>query len=107
MQNKEEFVMTFRKLVALAGIGGLLYAHRKRGGEFTLDSFKQSWNDLVSGAKNKAADLRSQAESRLHDAASKVSDATDTSRQSFAGGAADVTCYGSSGYGYGGGSTNR
>jgi hypothetical protein len=107
MQNKEEFVMTFRKLVALAGIGGLLYAHRKRGGEFTLDSFKQSWNDLVSGAKNKAADLRSQAESRLHDAASKVSDATDTSRQSFAGGAADVTGYGSSGYGYGGGSTNR
>jgi len=97
--------MTFRKLVALAGIGGLLYAHRKRGGEFTLESFKQSWNDLVSGAKSKAADLRSQAETRLHDAAAKVSEKTDSSR--FATGAADVTGYGSSGYGYGGGSTNR
>ena len=96
--------MTFRKLVALAGIGGLLYAHRKRGGEFTLESFKQSWNDLVSGAKNKAADLRSSAESRLHDAAAKVSEKTDSSRF---GSAADVTGYGSSGYGYGGGSTNR
>lgn len=99
--------MTFRKLVALAGIGGLLYAHRKHGGEFTLDSFKKSWNDLMAGAKTKANDLRSQAESRLHDAASKVSDATEESRSSFAKGAADVTGYGSSGYGYGGGSTNR
>jgi len=100
--------MTFRKLFALAGIGGLLYAHRKHGGEWTFDSFKQSWNDLLSGAKSKATELRSQAESRLHDAASKVSDATDeSSRSSFAKGAADVTGYGSSGYGYGGGSTNR
>ncbi|HUS32165.1 MAG TPA: hypothetical protein VMZ53_26880 [Kofleriaceae bacterium] len=100
--------MTFRKLVALAGIGGLMYAHRKRGGEFTVASIKQSWTDLISGAKNKAADLRTQAESRLHDAASKVSSATDvSSQQSFSGGAADVTGYGSSGYGYGGGSTNR
>jgi hypothetical protein len=100
--------MTFRKLVALAGIGGLLYAHRRRGGQFTLDSFKQSWGDLISGAKTKAADLRSQAESRLHEAAAKVSDATDSnSKAAFSGGAADVTGYGSSGYGYGGGSTTR
>src|SRR5687767_1237872 len=99
--------MTFRKLAALAGIGGLLYAHRRRGGQFTLDSFKQSWNDLVAGAKTRAADIRTQAESRLHDAAAKVSDATDVSRQSFSNSAADVTGYGSSGYGYGGGSTTR
>jgi hypothetical protein len=99
--------MTFRKLAALAGIGGLLYAHRRRGGQFTLDSFKQSWNDLVAGAKTRAADIRSQAESRLHDAAAKVSDATDVSRNQSFGNAADVTGYGSSGYGYGGGSTTR
>jgi len=98
--------MTFRKIVALAGIGGLLYAHRKHGGTFTLDSFKQSWNDLIAGAKSRATDLRSQAESRLHDAAAKVSERTDASRSGFSG-AADVTGYGSSGYGYGGGSTTR
>ncbi|HTL35143.1 MAG TPA: hypothetical protein VL326_18570 [Kofleriaceae bacterium] len=99
--------MTFRKLFALAGIGGLLYAHRKHGGEFTFESFKQSWNDLIAGAKTKANELRSQAETRLHDAATKVSEKTESSSTSFAGGAADVTGYGSSGYGYGGGSTNR
>ena len=99
--------MTFRKLAALAGIGGLLYAHRRRGGQFTLDSFKQSWNDLVAGAKTRAADIRTQAETRLHDAAAKVSDATDVSARQNFGNAADVTGYGSSGYGYGGGSTTR
>ena len=101
--------MTFRKLVALAGIGGLLYAHRKHGGQFTLESFKQSWNDLIAGAKSRAMDLRAQAESRLHEAAAKVSDATTASgaQQSGFGGASDVTGYGSAGYGYGGGSTNR
>lgn len=101
--------MTFRKLFVLAGIGGLLYAHKRRGGQFTMESFKQSWNDLIDGAKSRAQDLRSQAETRLHDAAAKVSDATDTSRttSSDLGSAKDVTGYGSSGYGYGGGSQNR
>ena len=98
--------MAFKKFVALAGIGGLLYAHRKHGGQWTLDSFKQSWNDLIDGAKTRAKDLRTQAETRLHDAAEKVSDATDTSSSSYAS-AKDVTGYGSSNYGYGGGSKIR
>lgn len=98
--------MTFRKLVVLAGLGGLAYAHKKRGGQFTADSIKQSWNDLLQGAKSRAADIRSQAESRLHDAASKVSDATEVGQSSF-GSSKDVSGYGSSGYGYGGGSQNR
>jgi hypothetical protein len=102
--------MTFRKLVALAGIGGLLYAHKRHGGTFTIESFKQSWNDLIEGARSRAQDLRSQAETRLHEAATKVSDATETGTRSTSselGGAKDVTGYGSSGYGYGGGSQNR
>lgn len=101
--------MTFRKLVALAGIGGLLYAHKRHGGTFTMDSFKQSWNDLIAGARTRAQDLRTQAETRLHEAATKVSDATDTAKSSTSdfGSAKDVTGYGSSGYGYGGGSQNR
>ena len=99
--------MAFKKFVALAGIGGLLYAHRKHGGEWTVDSFKQSWNDLIDGFKARAQDLRSQAESRLHEAAAKVSDATD---HSSVGNVSDATGYGSSsssGYGYGGGSKLR
>ena len=94
--------MTFRKLMMLAGIGGLVYAHRKRGGAMTLDSFKQSGRDLIDGFKTRAADIRTQAQTRLHDAANKVADKTnaETGTQSFGSGVEDVG-YGSSGYDYG------
>jgi len=89
--------MTFRKLLMLGGIGGLVYAHRKRGGQMTLDSFKQSGRDLVDGLKARAMDLKSQAEQKL-------SDANIGGAQSF--GSSDVSNvgsdvgYGSSGYDY-------
>ena len=94
--------MTFRKLLLLGGIGGLVYAHRKRGGEWTADSFKQSGNDLLNGIKSRFADLRSQAESRLDEVVGKAHDTNVD-----LGSSKDVTGYGSSGYGYGGGSTIR
>lgn len=98
--------MTFRKLVGLAAIGGIIYAHRKHGGEMNIESFKQSGRDLMDGLKGKARDIRAEAESRLHDVAGKVSDKTDKSFGSKFG--EDVTGYGSSGYGYSGsGSTKR
>ena len=84
--------MSFRKFVGLAAIGGLLYAHKRRGGQFTIESFKDSWNQLVEGACMKAQDARMTAESKLHDAANRVADATD---------AETVSGYGSSGYNYG------
>lgn len=96
--------MTFRKLLLLGGIGGLVYAHRKRGGQMTVESFKQSGNDLIAGIKSRVADLRSQAESRLDDVVGKAHDVGESS--SF-GTSREVSGYGSSGYGYGGGSTNR
>lgn len=96
--------MTFRKLVGLAAIGGLVYAHRKRGGQMTRESFKQSGRDLIDGLRGKAMDLRSEAETRLHDVADKVSDATDKSSSELG---QDVTGYGSSGYGYSGSSSDR
>ena len=97
--------MTFRKLVGLAAIGGIIYAHRKRGGQMTLESFKQSGRDLIDGLKGKADNLRSEAETRLHDVAGKVSDATEKGSGSKLG--EDVTGYGSSGYGYSGSDSNR
>lgn len=89
--------MTFRKLMMLAGIGGLVYAHRKHGGQMTLDSFKQSGRDLLDNIKTRANDIRSEAEVRLHDAANKVADKTGS--QEF--GSSDVGTYsGSGGYDY-------
>lgn len=94
--------MTFRKLMMLAGIGGLVYAHRKRGGQMTLDSFKQSGRDLVEGARSRFMDIRSQAETRLHDAANKVADRTGGQQgESFGSNVGEDVGYGSSGYDFG------
>lgn len=94
--------MTFRKLLMLGGIGGLVYAHRKRGGQMTLDSFKQSGRDLVDGLRTRAGDIRSQAETRLHDVANKVSDKTENfgSGTSASSAIGEDVGYGSSGYDY-------
>jgi hypothetical protein len=89
--------MTFRKLMMLAGIGGLVYAHRKRGGQMTLESFKQSGRDLFEGVKTRADEIRSQAEMKLHDTANKVADRTDVGAKDF-GSASEEVSYGSSGY---------
>ena len=97
-------------VVGLAAIGGLVYAHRKRGGQMTLESFKQSGRDLLDGIKGKASDIRSEAESRLHEVAGKVSEKTDKSSFGSSSGSKlgeDVTGYGSSGYGYSGSDSNR
>lgn len=66
--------MKFRNLIMLAGIGGLVYAHRKRGGQMTLESFKQSGRELLDMAKNRAETLRSEAENRIHDVTGRVAD---------------------------------
>lgn len=59
--------MKFRTLLGIAAVGGAYYAHRKRGGELTADSVKDSLRalrDSVDGAFQK---LRSsaQADSQL------------------------------------------
>src|SRR5436190_24081356 len=89
--------MTFRKLMMLAGSGGLVYAHRKRGGQMTLESFKQSGRDLVDGIKTRANDFKSEAEVKIHDAANKVADRTE----SFGSAGATDSGFGTSGYDYG------
>ena len=85
--------MTFRKLVGLVAIGGLIYAHKKRGGQMTIESFKQSARDLMEGTKSRAQNMRTQAETRLHEAAEKVADRTDVEKNRT-GMADDVTGYG-------------
>ena len=83
-----------KRLVGLAALGGFLYAHKKRGGTMTLDSFKDTARSLVDSAKSKAQDLKLQAEEKMRE--QRIGSSEGDSRDI----GADVTGYGSSGYGY-------
>ena len=49
--------MKFGTLLGLAAIGGFYYTHRKRGGEMTLDSFKETARNLFGEAQQRARNL--------------------------------------------------
>ena len=55
--------MKVRTVIGLAALGGLLvYAYRRAGGEFTLDSFKRTTRELFGRAKTEARALKDRAE---------------------------------------------
>ena len=64
--------MAFGKLIGLAAIGGLLYAHKRNGGQFTAESFSKSARDLMDLAKTRARDFKSVAEDRLQQTAGRI-----------------------------------
>ena len=51
-------ILTFRRLVLLAAAGGFAYVHKQRGGEWTLDSMKDTLRQLWSSASNKAESVK-------------------------------------------------
>lgn len=60
--------MNFRTLIglaALAGLGGLLYAHRRRGGEFTLQSFAESGRQLFRRVRQEVGALGGRPERKM------------------------------------------
>ena len=70
--------MAIGKLIGLAAIGGLLYAHKRHGGQFTVESFNKSARDLMDGAKTRARDLKAMAERRLEPTENRIDSAKDT-----------------------------
>jgi hypothetical protein len=56
--------MRIRNMLGLAAIGGLLYMHKKRGGEWTVeslrDSARQLWNGVQAGAEKAAEEAKRQ-----------------------------------------------
>jgi hypothetical protein len=64
--------MKIRNLIGLAAIGGLVYLHRKRGGEFTVASFKDSVRQLWDGIQRGAEHARHEAEKRVREGAKEV-----------------------------------
>ena len=69
--------MKIRNLIGLAAIGGLVYLHRKRGGEFTVASFKDSARQLWDGIQRAAEKARHEAEKRVREGAKEVGRVAD------------------------------
>lgn len=64
--------MSIRRLLGLAALGGLFYAHKRHGGQLNVNSIKQSGRDLVDAAKSRSENLRTKASNRMREVADKV-----------------------------------
>jgi hypothetical protein len=71
-------ILTFRRLIGLAAIGGFAYAHRQRGGDWTMASIKDTARHLWSSASGKAGQLRETTRDTMSRAASAVESGTRT-----------------------------
>jgi hypothetical protein len=79
IDNKETPIMkilTFRRFIGLAALGGFAYVHRQRGGDWTMASMKDTLRSLWSSASNKAGEIRETTRDTMHRAASAVDTAT-------------------------------
>jgi hypothetical protein len=54
-------ILTFRRLIGLAAIGGFAYVHKQRGGEWTMASIKDTMRHLWSSASTKTGEIREAA----------------------------------------------
>jgi len=57
--------MKIRTLLGLAAIGGVAYAHNKRGGEWTIDGIKETVRQLFSGVSDKVREFAEQAKEQI------------------------------------------
>jgi hypothetical protein len=84
--------MKIRTLLGLAAIGGVAYAHNKRGGEWTLDGIMETVRGLFSGAQDKVRGFADQAKDKLEDVRSGSQEFGSRSTGYGVGGS-DVTGY--------------
>jgi hypothetical protein len=64
--------MKIRNLLGLGTIGGLLYLHRRRGGEWSLASIRESLMQLWSGVQAAAEKAKAEAKRELRDVRGKT-----------------------------------
>ncbi len=57
--------MKIRTLLGLAAIGGVAYAHNKRGGEWSLEGIKETLRQLLEGVQDKLQEFAEQAKEQL------------------------------------------
>ena len=71
--------MKIRTLLGLAAIGGVAYAHQKRGGEWTIDGLKKTLHELFSGMQDKVRGF-------AHEAKDEIGEEVENVRQSQSSG---------------------
>jgi hypothetical protein len=62
-------ILTFKRLIGIAALGGVAYVHKRRGGDWTLASIKDTLRYLWSEAGNKLAPIKREARDTLDRAA--------------------------------------
>lgn len=54
-------ILTFKRMIGLAAIGGAVYVHKQRGGTWTVDSMKDTLRHLLSMAADKLGAVSTEA----------------------------------------------
>ena len=72
--------MKFRTMLGLAAVGGFLYWHRQRGGDWTIASFQKSAGDLYKMLAKSARRAEAEAHDALDEASKKAQRAADRLR---------------------------
>ena len=49
-------ILTFKRLIGLSAIGGAVYVHKQRGGDWSLASMKDTLRHLLASAAHKLED---------------------------------------------------
>jgi hypothetical protein len=58
-------IFNLKRLIGLAAIGGVAYVHKQRGGEWTLDSVKDTLRHLWTTANDKLAPMKNELRNTL------------------------------------------
>jgi ElaB/YqjD/DUF883 family membrane-anchored ribosome-binding protein len=79
MQESED-TMKIRTLLGLTVIGSAAYAHKRHGGTFSVESMKQSLQDLWTGIQGRASDAKAKAAELTDKAQDKMKSVADRAR---------------------------
>ena len=72
--------MKFRTLLGLTIIGSAAYAHKRNGGDFSVESMKKGLQDLWTGIRGKATDATAKAAELVDKAPGKAKGTADSAR---------------------------
>ena len=75
--------MKIRTMLGLAAVGGLAYYHRQRGGEWTLDSFKDTGRHLLKSLQKTGERAKKEALDKMDEATRKADKLAATARGDF------------------------